>query len=230
LVATLATPLLAAVVGGASDWRRPWLAPVLTTLLYLVASQFSSLAGQAAGVVSIALACLTLAAAVAWVAPPRTIAAGLVVLAVVDVILVWARVRLPRRRPSSRARHCRRCHFRCFHIGRCRRCSQQRSARRRWDGSICSRLLCSARCVSPTPVRARRLQPRRQPALGVSCSSSRRRSLRRFPFSSASSSQEGLGGERKRQEANRVAVSLLDEGDHPFLPEVSAVRSDLRDY
>jgi hypothetical protein len=89
LLATSATPLLAAVVGWASGWRRPWPAPVLSTSLYLVARQFSSLAGHAAGVVSIAPACLTLAAAVAWVAPPRAIAAGLVVLAVVDVILVW---------------------------------------------------------------------------------------------------------------------------------------------
>jgi hypothetical protein len=89
LLAAVATPLLAGCVGWAFRWRRPWLALVLSASLYLVAWQSSSFASQAAAVALVGLACLTLAATIALVAPPREIGAGLVLLAVVDVVLVW---------------------------------------------------------------------------------------------------------------------------------------------
>lgn len=89
LLATVATPLLAASLGVLASWRRPWVMLVAAAALYLAAWQLSSYAGDAAGVVLIGLACLALAAAVARFAPPRSIGAGLVVLAIVDAILVW---------------------------------------------------------------------------------------------------------------------------------------------
>lgn len=88
-LATIATPLLAACLGLLACWRRPWLMPFVSVALYLVAWQVSSWLGEAAAVALIGLACLSLAAAVGRLAPPRSIAAGLVVLAVVDVVLVW---------------------------------------------------------------------------------------------------------------------------------------------
>jgi hypothetical protein len=89
ILACVATPLLAACMGWVLRWRSPWLALVLSGALFFLAWQTSSLAGQGASVILIALACLTIAAAVALVAPPGSIAAGLVVLAIVDCILVW---------------------------------------------------------------------------------------------------------------------------------------------
>ena len=74
------TPLLAA----AGRRRLP-----LAAALWLVAWKTDGLVAQAASVALIALAAVALARLVARVAPAWSIAAGLVVVAVVDVVLVW---------------------------------------------------------------------------------------------------------------------------------------------
>jgi hypothetical protein len=74
------TPLLAAT----GRRRLP-----LAAALWLVAWQTHGLVAQAASVALIALAAITVARVVARVAPAWSIAAGLVILAVVDVVLVW---------------------------------------------------------------------------------------------------------------------------------------------
>ena len=89
LLATVAAPVLASAYGWLAGWRRPGLSAVAAVLLYVLAWQASSLIGEAAGVVLIGLACLTLAAVVASIAPVRSIEAGLLLLALLDVILVW---------------------------------------------------------------------------------------------------------------------------------------------
>lgn len=74
------TPLLAA----AGRWRLP-----LAAALWVVAWRTDGLVAQAASVALIALAAITVARLVARVAPAWSIAAGLVVVAVVDIVLVW---------------------------------------------------------------------------------------------------------------------------------------------
>lgn len=76
----IGTPLLAA----AGRWRLP-----LAAALWLVAWRADGLVAQAASVALIALAAITVARVVARVAPDWSIAAGLVVIAVVDIVLVW---------------------------------------------------------------------------------------------------------------------------------------------
>jgi hypothetical protein len=76
----VATPLLAA----AGRWRLP-----LAVALWLVAWKTYGLVAQAASVALIALAAITVARLVARVAPDWSIAAGLVLIAVVDIALVW---------------------------------------------------------------------------------------------------------------------------------------------
>ena len=76
----IGTPLLAA----AGLWRLP-----LAAALWVVAWKTDGLVAQAASVALIALAAITVARLVARVAPAWSIAAGLVVVAVVDVVLVW---------------------------------------------------------------------------------------------------------------------------------------------
>lgn len=89
-LATVATPILAALVGYVRRWPRPWVAIVASAALYIVAWQLpDTLGGEAAGLVLIGAACLTLASVIAALAPRWAIAAGLVVGVVVDVILVW---------------------------------------------------------------------------------------------------------------------------------------------
>jgi hypothetical protein len=116
----------------------------------------------------------------AWVAPPRAIGAGLVVLAVVDVILVWgtrqvasattvlARATLPTlalpllpHRPLPALQP-----------------ATFGSASMGWLDLLAPALLCAA--FRPRPSARGDCNRGGQPALGVSCSSSRRRSLRRF--------------------------------------------------
>jgi hypothetical protein len=90
LIATFGTPVLAATGGifkGSSRW---WLWPPAAVGLWLVAWLASGLVRDAAGTVLIALACLAAASAVALVAPAWSIRAGLVLLAALDVVLVWA--------------------------------------------------------------------------------------------------------------------------------------------
>src|SRR2546430_6490835 len=80
LVAAVAAPALAAL--------RPRRAPVALAL-WLVAWLAHGLVAQAASVALIALAAVSIAELAAAVAPAWSIAAGIVVLAAVDVVLVW---------------------------------------------------------------------------------------------------------------------------------------------
>lgn len=86
LLAAVATPVLAAA--------RTWVAAPL----WLVAWLAPGLVAQAAGIVLIALAATTLAER----SPRRAAAGALVVLAVVDVVLVWG---TPQVGPAMRALH-----------------------------------------------------------------------------------------------------------------------------
>lgn len=89
-LATVATPVLAAASGWARRWPYPWLPLVLVPGLYVLAWQRPVLlVGQAAGLLLIGAACLTLSALIGALAPPRAVAAGLVLAVVVDVVLVW---------------------------------------------------------------------------------------------------------------------------------------------
>lgn len=102
LVATFGTPAGAAVAGFLTGSRLPWLWPPAAVGLWLVAWQVHGLAGQAAGVVLVAGACLAIAGGAARVAPAWSIAVGLVVLAAVDVVLVWG---TPQVQPATIALH-----------------------------------------------------------------------------------------------------------------------------
>jgi hypothetical protein len=93
LLGAVATPVLAAA--------RPRRAPVAAAL-WLVAWLVHGLVGQAAGVMLIALAAATVAEAAAAIAPAWSLALGLVVLCLVDVVLVWA---TPQVGPASNALH-----------------------------------------------------------------------------------------------------------------------------
>jgi hypothetical protein len=72
---------------GSSRW---WLWPPAAAGLWLAAWLASGLTRDAAGMALIAGACLAVASAAALVAPAWSIRAGLVALAALDVILVWA--------------------------------------------------------------------------------------------------------------------------------------------
>jgi hypothetical protein len=89
----VATPLLAA----AGRWRLP-----LAAALWLVAWKTDGLVAQAAAVALIALAAITVARLVARVAPDWSIAAGLILIAVLDVVLVWGTRQV---QPASTALH-----------------------------------------------------------------------------------------------------------------------------
>jgi hypothetical protein len=93
LVGAVATPVLAA-----ARWRR---APLSVTL-WLVAWLAHGLVAQAAAVTLIVLAAATVAEVAALIAPAWSLAAGLVVLCVVDVVLVWA---TPQVGPATTALH-----------------------------------------------------------------------------------------------------------------------------
>ena len=80
LVAAVATPALAAM--------RPRRAPV-ALVLWVVAWLADGLVAQAASVALIALAAVSIAELAAAVAPAWSLVAGIVLLAVVDVALVW---------------------------------------------------------------------------------------------------------------------------------------------
>lgn len=89
LLATFGTPLLAATGGIFKGSPRWWLWPPAAVGLWLVAWLASGLPRDTAGVILIAGACLAAASAIAIVAPAWSIRVGLVVLAALDVILVW---------------------------------------------------------------------------------------------------------------------------------------------
>ena len=102
-LAAVAAPLLAAASGWA--WRVP--APGCPPCWPPASTRSpggcpTSSSGQAAGVLLIAGACLTLAALIASLAPPGALAAGLVLLAALDVVLVWG---LPEVGPATTALH-----------------------------------------------------------------------------------------------------------------------------
>ena len=89
-LAAIATPLLAALAGVARGWPRPWLPALFVPPLYLLAWLApKAIAGEAAGVALIAAACLAVTAVVAAVAPAGWLKAGLVLLVLLDVVLVW---------------------------------------------------------------------------------------------------------------------------------------------
>jgi hypothetical protein len=93
LVGAVATPVLAA-----ARWRR---AP-FALALWLVAWLAHGLVAQAASVALIVLAAATVAEVAAAIAPSWSLAAGLVVLCIVDVILVWG---TPQVGPATTALH-----------------------------------------------------------------------------------------------------------------------------
>ena len=83
-LAAVATPVLA------RGWRLPLLPPLLVPPLYALAwLRPGTLPGEAAGVALIAGACLAATGLVAALAPPDWLKAGLVLLVVLDVFLVW---------------------------------------------------------------------------------------------------------------------------------------------
>jgi hypothetical protein len=89
LLATFGTPALAAAGGIFRGSARWWLWPPVSAGLWIAAWLASGLVQDAAGLALIALACLAAASAAAVVAPAWSIRAGLVGLAVLDVVLVW---------------------------------------------------------------------------------------------------------------------------------------------
>ncbi len=90
LLATFGTPVLAAAGGLFRGSARWWLWPPSAAGLWIAAWLAGGLVRDTAGVVLIAGACLAAASAVAAVAPAWSIRAGLVGLAALDVVLVWA--------------------------------------------------------------------------------------------------------------------------------------------
>jgi hypothetical protein len=89
-LAAVATPLLAAGTGWARSWRLPWLPAICVPPLYALAwLRPDGLASDAAGVALIACACLAITGLAAGIAPRSWLVAGLVLLIVLDVVLVW---------------------------------------------------------------------------------------------------------------------------------------------
>jgi hypothetical protein len=89
LLATFGTPVLAAAGGAIAGRRRWWLWPPVAAALWIVAWRAHGLVQDTADVALIALACIAAASAAGRVASARSISAGLVALAVLDVVLVW---------------------------------------------------------------------------------------------------------------------------------------------
>ena len=101
-LATFGTPVLAATYGLFRGSPRWWLWPPVAAGLWFAAWLANGLVQNAAGLALIALACLAAASAIATVAPAWSIQVGLVVLAVLDVVLVWG---TPQVEPASKALH-----------------------------------------------------------------------------------------------------------------------------
>jgi hypothetical protein len=89
LLATFGTPVLAAAGGFLGGRRRWWLWPPLAAGLWVAAWLAHGLVRDGAALALVALACVAAASAAGRVAPATPIRLGLVVLAVLDVILVW---------------------------------------------------------------------------------------------------------------------------------------------
>ena len=89
-LAAVATPVLAAGAGWARGWPLPLLPVLLVPPLYALAwLRPGTLPAESAGVVLIAGACLTATSLVAALAPRSWLSAGLVLLVLLDVVLVW---------------------------------------------------------------------------------------------------------------------------------------------
>jgi hypothetical protein len=89
-LAAVATPLLAAGAGWARRWPLPWLPALAVVPLYALDwLRPDTLAADAAGTVLIGGACLAITGLVAGLAPRSWLTAGLVLLVLLDVILVW---------------------------------------------------------------------------------------------------------------------------------------------
>ncbi|MGZ4258102.1 MAG: hypothetical protein ACXVRE_10090 [Gaiellaceae bacterium] len=102
LLGSFATPVLAAAAGLLGGRRLWWLWPPAAAVLWVVAWRAHGLPAQAAEVALVAGACLAIAAAAALVAPAWSLQLGLVVLAALDVVLVWG---TPQVEPASKALH-----------------------------------------------------------------------------------------------------------------------------
>ncbi len=102
LLATFATPMLAGAAGFLTRKPARWLWPPGAAAAWLLAWQAHGLLAQAAGVALIAAACLAIAGAVALVAPAWSLELGLVLLATVDVVLVWG---TPQVEPATTVLH-----------------------------------------------------------------------------------------------------------------------------
>jgi hypothetical protein len=89
-LATFGTPALAATYGLFRGSPRWWLWPPVAVGLWLAAWLGDELVRDAAGTALIALACLAAASAIATAAPAWSIRVGLVCLAALDSVLVWA--------------------------------------------------------------------------------------------------------------------------------------------
>jgi hypothetical protein len=89
-LAAFATPVLAAAAGWARGWPLPWIPLLVVAPLYALAwLRPDNLDGEAAGVVLIAGACLAVTGIVGSIAPRSWLVAGLVLLVILDVVLVW---------------------------------------------------------------------------------------------------------------------------------------------
>jgi hypothetical protein len=100
-LATFGAPVAAAALGYVWGWHRPFLYAVATPVLWIVAWRADGLVADVAGLALIGAACLTLAAVIAAFTPPWAVAAGLVVLAAVDSVLVFT----DQVRPGTQALH-----------------------------------------------------------------------------------------------------------------------------
>jgi heme exporter protein D len=89
-LATFGTPVLAGTYGFFRGSPRWWLWPPAAVGLWFAAWLAGGLVRGAAGTALIALACLAAASAIAMVAPAWSIRVGLVCLAALDIVLVWA--------------------------------------------------------------------------------------------------------------------------------------------
>jgi hypothetical protein len=88
-LATFGTPVLAATYGFFRGSPRWWLWPPTVVGLWFAAWLATGLVQNVAGLALVAFACLAAASAIAIVAPAWSIQVGLVVLAALDVVLVW---------------------------------------------------------------------------------------------------------------------------------------------
>lgn len=102
LLATFATPALAGAAGFPTRSRTPWLWPPAAAAAWVVAWRTHGLLAQAAEVLLIAAACLAIAGVAALVAPAWSLESGLILLAAVDVVLVWG---TPQVEPATTALH-----------------------------------------------------------------------------------------------------------------------------